>query len=87
MSARSSIELASRACSGDMYAGVPSMLPVRVLCMSPPLLDTSFAIPKSRILITTGVRAEPSVARNRLSGLRSRWTMPRSWAADSALAT
>ena len=51
------------------------------------LLDTSFAMPKSRILIATGVRAEPSVARKRLSGLRSRWTMPRSCAADSALAT
>ena len=51
------------------------------------LLDTSLAMPKSRILSTTGVRAVPSVARNRLSGLRSRWTMPRSCAADSAFAT
>src|SRR4030095_1451353 len=38
----------------------------------------SFARPKSRIL------SRPSFVRNRFSGLRSRWTMPRACATASA---
>ena len=40
-----------------------------------------FAIPKSRIFVTS--RPEPVRARNTFSGLRSRCTTPRAWAASS----
>ena len=57
-------------CSGDMYSGVPMTLPSAVT----PWVPTARAIPKSRIL------AFPSLSIMMLPGLRSRWTMPASWA-------
>ena len=62
-----------RHCSGDMYAGVPKMTPVRVFAPSLPAQSgRNFAIPKS----STFTRSPPgdigSDTRNRFSGLRSR---------------
>ena len=66
-----------RACSGDMYSGEPSMVPVRVRPASPVSLACSIftlAMPKSSSLITT-LPSSP-LARNRLAGLISRCTTP-----------
>ena len=83
MSARWSVAGSAAACSGDMYAGVPIDVPI---CVSVPpgasarAALSAFAMPKS---VTT---AEPPV-RSTLSGLMSRWTIPRSCAYASAFAT
>src|SRR6185295_1238594 len=47
-------------------------------------LSMSLAMPKSRILTATPAPPSDPVARNTLSGLRSRWTMPAACAAASA---
>ena len=56
------------ACSGDMYCGVPSDMPVSVIRLPPALLAAS-AMPKS------ATSAEPSCSRM-FSGLMSRWMTP-----------
>ena len=81
-----------RACSGDMYATVPSATPVLVKrSVSPPMvgpaetptpstarrgLGTSLANPKSNTL------ACPRAVTKMFAGLRSRWIIPNSWAAS-----
>jgi len=61
------------ACSGDMYAGVPTIAPVSAKLMSVSFTSVAFATPKS---ITFGVgRPSTSVTRT-LPGLRSRWMIP-----------
>ena len=60
------------ACSGLMYCGVPSDIPVSVILLPPALLAAS-AIPKS----ATSTR--PS-CRRMFSGLMSRWITPCRWA-------
>ncbi len=68
-----------RTCSGAMYAADPSTVPGIVATSA--FIDDSgsgavtFARPKSRILMG------PSLVTKRLSGLRSRCTMPFAWAA------
>ena len=64
------------ACSGAMYGGVPTVVPVAVA--NSPVCDAwvvALAIPKSAILMP------PSGVTIRFSGLRSRCTMPRCSAA------
>ncbi len=76
-------------CSGDMYGAVPMMTPSRVWrsvsiseSKGPSAWGTAtLASPKSSTL------TRPSPATMTFAGLRSRWTMPRSWAAASASAT
>jgi hypothetical protein len=58
----------SRACSGDMYAGVPTA----TLVMVRRVFDTPEAMPKS---MTRG----PSSTTSTFDGLRSRWTRPALW--------
>ncbi|CAM5664538.1 hypothetical protein SCYAM73S_01499 [Streptomyces cyaneofuscatus] len=58
----------SRACSGDMYAGVPTA----TLVMVRRVLETPDAMPKS---MTRG----PSSTTSTLEGFRSRWTSPAPW--------
>ncbi len=58
------------ACSGAMYAGVPTVVPVAVR-LGPPASESAFAMPKSAIFTS------PSAVTIRFSGLMSRWTMPR----------
>ena len=76
------------ACSGDMYAAVPRMMPAWLAIMlsvgeSDMLLavrsfSIAFARPKSSTFtLSSGVILT-------FAGLRSRWTMPRSCAASSA---
>ncbi len=77
-SARASRTRALPACSGAMYAGVPTTVPLRVA-----RIDVgSLARPKSTILACSS--APP--ARSTLPGLRSRWITPRAWSAPSASA-
>ena len=74
MSARLSI-LPPRACSGAMYAGVPSATPALVSDEVPLLWasPSALATPKS---ITTACRPVSIT----FSGLMSRWTIPWAWA-------
>ena len=81
-----------RACSGDMYARVPMIMPASVaagvatvgdcdtLGDEPAAGSMAFARPKSSTL------AVPSERTLIFAGLRSRWTMPCSCAASSASA-
>ena len=82
-----------RACSGLMYAAVPSIMPTPVIIagdvivgdavasMRPPLAGSSaFANPKSSTFTV------PSGRTLIFAGFRSRWMMPCSWAASSASA-
>ena len=77
-----------RACSGDMYCGVPMSMPLTV-CPGIAVADVTSAsaglarraMPKSSNLTS------PSCRIITLSGLRSRWTMPARWASASADAT
>lgn len=91
MSARLSTAF-PRACSGAMYAAVPMTTPIRVeadvkvgeFCGSAgesSVGDIAFARPKSRTFTVS------SAAILMLAGFKSRWTMPRSWAASSASAS
>src|SRR6266704_5539246 len=79
MSARWSTLGSALACSGDMYAGVPSATPSDVKPPCSALLEAlnAFATPKS---VTIALPPESST----LSGLMSRCTMPRSYAYASA---
>ena len=91
MSARLSTAL-PRACSGDMYAAVPRIIPACVIagvvivgaCDMPgdiaPVGSSAFARPKSSTFTT------PSGRSLMLAGLRSRWMMPCSCAASRASA-
>ena len=65
--------LSPRACSGDMYATVPTIAPVRVAAFISSAA-CSLATPKSSTLS----RSVPSWRRqtNRFCGLRSRWMIP-----------
>ena len=72
MSLRASARLASVACSGAMYQGVPMAVPVRVRAVSS--ASTRRASPRSASLAT------PSLVTMMLAGLMSRWMMPFSWA-------
>ena len=72
-------------CSGDMYAGVPITMPVRVRCEPIALPPVSFAMPKSSSF--TKSRSRPRCKRMMLSGFRSRWTIPHLCEAESASAT
>ena len=70
------------ACSGAMYAGVPTVVPVRV---AKPLVAAAWlkalAMPKSAILMV------PSAVTMRFSGFMSRCTMPRvsAWARPASI--
>ena len=66
------------ACSGLMYAGVPTMSPVWVSVS--PAWCTARAIPKS----TTSACPRDNMM---FSGLISRWMMPAEWAHSRASAT
>ena len=87
MSERASTFLPS-ACSGDMYATVPTILPssvagriVSVASSSlPEVGSVSFARPKSRTFTS------PCSFTMMFPGLRSRWTMPAACARASASA-
>ncbi len=80
MSARRSTVLALRICSGDMYAGVPMVVPLRVVvAVAPASSLMSFASPKS---LTFGTRPRSVMAHRMFAGLRSRWISPARWAAD-----
>ena len=78
-----------RACSGDMYAGVPTTTPASVFSTACVCLGVgdlrrrgaSFASPKSSTF------TNPSGRSITFSGLMSRWTMPAACAALSAAAT
>ena len=77
-----------RACSGDMYAAVPSTTPAcvaaavmvgeRVTSGAEPSTTSAFARPKSRTL------TDPPGVNLTFAGFRSRWTIPFSCAASSA---
>jgi hypothetical protein len=75
-----------------MYSGVPNTAPARVSrgpsCpgATAPVASSgvTLAMPKSTIL--TKSRRPSRLIRKMFSGLRSRWTMPLSWAAPSACA-
>ena len=69
-----------------MYVGVPITAPVFVAACAEPM-SVSFAMPKSSSLIRSPFGMSGSGTRKMLSGLRSRWTMPLSCAAASALHT
>ena len=80
-----------RACSGDMYAAVPRIIPACVACSdsvgdidalaaAAPTGSIAFARPKSRTFTV------PSARTLMLAGFRSRWMMPCSCAASSASA-
>src|SRR5213080_153670 len=79
MSARWSTLGSALACSGDMYAGVPSATPSDVMPPCSALLEAlnAFATPKS---VTIALPPESST----LSGLMSRCTIPCSCAYASA---
>ncbi len=90
MSARLSTDL-PRACSGDMYAAVPRMMPACVACIDSvgdrvalrfdvDVGSSAFARPKSRTFTV------PSSRTLMLAGFRSRWMIPASCAASSASA-
>ncbi len=68
------------ACSGDIYAAVPTTVPSSVRVVSGSVL-VSFATPKSNSL------AVPSSVTRTFDGFRSRWRIPLACAASSALAT
>ncbi|ARZ68432.1 hypothetical protein SMD11_2784 [Streptomyces albireticuli] len=67
-----------RACSGDMYAGVPTAWPVSVSVVRAAVSSTNRAMPKSRTLtVSSGVTMT-------FAGLMSRWTSPARCAAAIA---
>ena len=81
-SARASMSGSARHCSGDMYAGVPIVMPVRVLtdaCAA----ESFFARPKSRIFTSLAASDASGAQRKMLSGLMSRWTTPARCAAPT----
>jgi len=79
-SARASTSPRPLACSGAMYAGVPTANPLCVISVSP--ASSARATPKS----VTSQRPVGS-SRRMLEGLMSRCTTPRAWAKAKALPT
>ena len=72
------------ACSGDMYAGVPTTTPASARLWSVRSNSVALATPKS---MTFGVgRPSTSVTRT-LPGFRSRWMIPFWWACCTAWQT
>ena len=67
-------ELASpKACSGAMYAGVPSIMPVGVTSLPP-----SWASPKSTTL-TNSSSAPAFCSKKMFAGFKSRWSIGPGW--------
>jgi hypothetical protein len=82
-----------RACSGDMYAAVPRIMPTPVICTGVVIVgdavscglmadagSIAFAKPKSNTFTV------PSSRTLMFAGFRSRWMIPCSWAASRASA-
>ncbi|MCZ7682137.1 MAG: hypothetical protein M5U28_26430 [Sandaracinaceae bacterium] len=78
-SLRASRSFFPRACSGDMYCGVPTTTPVRV---ARPPAPKPREMPKST---SFGKMPSASSTRKMFSGLTSRWRMPASCTAASPL--
>ena len=78
MSERLSTDL-PRACSGERYCAVP--ITAEVCVCTEEESSTARAMPKSMTLTS------PVLVTMMLAGLMSRWIMPASWLACSALAT
>jgi len=72
MSLRASTARADRSCSGDMYAGVPSIDCVCVSERSDPFAD--FEMPKSSTFTIADWSGRKDT--NRFVGFTSRWTIP-----------
>ena len=68
----STSRLEPSACSGLMYAGVPTLTPV-IVRRAPPSPCVAFAIPKS-ITLQTGTSS--IVVTSTFDGLMSRWMIP-----------
>ncbi len=81
MSERASTSRASRNCSGDMYEGEPMADAAWVRAWSLAVSGV-LEMPKSSTLTMGGPLGR--VARKRLPGLRSRWTMPAACASAMA---
>ena len=82
MSARASTSGEAIICSGDMYWGEPTVARGWVRRKLPLwAASLSLEMPKSSTF-TSGVPSGRRV-RNRLAGLRSRWTIPLAWASAS----
>jgi hypothetical protein len=64
-------------CSGAIYDGVPRTAPVRVCDQLSLATSLSLAMPKSRSFTRSPLATSESGTRKMLSGLMSRWTMPR----------
>ena len=78
----------ARACSGDMYSGVPHTRPCTVSIAersSSPSLSVALAMPKSHTL-TKSCSPRRSISMM-LLGLRSRWITPCACASSSAFST
>ena len=80
MSARVSVDGSAAACSGAMYAGVPSAMPIDVSAVPAVASVIAFATPKSVMTADFPVSST-------LSGLMSRWAIPFPCAYSSARAT
>jgi hypothetical protein len=72
MSERASTSCSPRACSGDMYAGVPMAQPSTVSAASP----SPRAVPRSMTMTLSASSREAT--RKKFDGLTSRWMMPAS---------
>ena len=72
------------ACSGDMYAGVPTIAPVSARLWSVSLNSVALATPKS---MTLGVGRPSTSVTSTLLGFRSRWMIPFWWACCTAWQT
>ena len=78
-----SIDVGS-ACSGDMYAGVPTIAPVSPRLWSVSFISVALATPKS---MTFGVGRPSTSVTIILLGFRSRWMIPFWWACCTAWQT
>ena len=72
------------ACSGDMYAGVPTIAPTSAKLMSVSFTSVALATPKS---MTFGVGRPSTSVTSTLPGFRSRWMIPFWWACCTAWQT
>ena len=77
--------LVPRHCSGDIYAGVPSIVPVSVASSSPS--SASWQIPKSRSFVRSPACASASWTRKMFAGFKSRWITPLACATASEAVT
>ena len=73
MSARASTPGSAAACSGAMYIGVPSAMPI---CVSAPSPDGVAAASRSAFATPKSVTVAEPPERSTLSGLMSRCTTP-----------